>query len=570
MKARGSQAIFWAIAAIFGGGLVLPILIGLWQTILPAFGHMPAIGEAGFNLDAWRGLSNLPGIGTSLHLTLCVGLASTVLSLVFAVGFHASLVQPTTATRNLYRLIAPMLAAPHAAVAIGLAFLIAPSGWLFRILSPWATGLQLPPDLTIVHDPAGLSLIAGLVIKETPFLILVMASALNQIPHRQHLASAQALGYRQRVAWIAVVFPQIYPQIRLAIFAVLAFSLSVVDMSIILGPANPPPLAVQTLRWFSTPDVTMLLPASASSVLLALLVVASILLWWLLERVAIILGRQWIERGTRSVVIDRVLQAAGGIAGFLIIAGVLSLLTLVIWSLTWRWPFPAALPERWSVNLWLSASRDWGQALLTTVSLAASSSLASLVLAIALLEATDRTGRTRLPLPGFLIYLPLILPQASFMFGLHIAFLNAGLGGSLISVAWSHMVFVFPYVMLTLTDPWRALDPRYARTASALGRKPLAILLLIKLPILLRPLLTALAIGFAVSVAQYLPTLVIGEGRVETLTTEAVALSSGGDRRVIGVFASLQALLPLLLYGLALALPALVFARRKGLSGASA
>ena len=561
---------FWVIVAVAGGGLVLPILIGLWQTLLPAFGHLPAIGETGFNLDAWRRLSNLPGIGTSLSLTLFVGLASTLLALVLAAGFHASLHHSNIATRSLYKLIAPMLAAPHAAIAIGLAFLIAPSGWLFRILSPWATGLSVPPDMIIVHDTAGLSLIAGLVIKETPFLILVMASALNQIPHRQHLASAQALGYRQRVAWLTVIFPQLYPQIRLAIYAVLAFSLSVVDVSIILGPANPPPLAVQTLRWFSTPDVTMLLPAAASSVLLTILVAASIALWWLLEKLMIVLGRQWIERGSRSVIIDRALQVASRLAGFLIIAGVLSLLTLLVWSLTWRWPFPAALPDSWSLTIWREASSDWGQALATTFTLAASSSLASLLLAIALLEATERTGKTRLPLSSFLVYLPLILPQASFMFGLHIAFLNAGLGGSLISVAWSHMFFVFPYVMLTLTDPWRALDPRYARTALALGRRPLAILVTIKLPILLRPLLTALAIGFAVSVAQYLPTLVMGEGRVETLTTEAVALSSGGDRRVAGVFASLQALLPLVLYGLALALPAIIFARRKGLSGGSA
>ena len=40
------------------------------------------------------------------------------------------------------------------------------------------------------------------------------------------------------------------------------------------------------------------------------------------------------------------------------------------------------------------------------------------------------------------------------------------------------------------------------------------------------------------------PTLLIGGGRVETLTTEAVALSSGGNRRLIGAYAMLQLLLP--------------------------
>ena len=39
------------------------------------------------------------------------------------------------------------------------------------------------------------------------------------------------------------------------------------------------------------------------------------------------------------------------------------------------------------------------------------------------------------------------------------------------------------------------------------------------------------------SVGQYLPTLFAGNGRVATLTTEAVTLAAGADRRVIGVYA---------------------------------
>jgi putative thiamine transport system permease protein len=39
-----------------------------------------------------------------------------------------------------------------------------------------------------------------------------------------------------------------------------------------------------------------------------------------------------------------------------------------------------------------------------------------------------------------------------------------------------------------------------------------------------------------------------GAGRVATLTTDAVTLSSGADRRVAGVYAALQALLPLLAF----------------------
>ena len=81
--------------------------------------------------------------------------------------------------------------------------------------------------------------------------------------------------------------------------------------------------------------------------------------------------------------------------------------------------------------------------------------------------------------------------------------------------------------------------------------------------------MTAAAIGIAVSVAQYLPTLFMGAGRIATLTTEAVTLSSGSDRRVTGVYASLQAALPFAAYLLAFAVPAAIHRNRRDLTGAA-
>jgi putative thiamine transport system permease protein len=114
------------------------------------------------------------------------------------------------------------------------------------------------------------------------------------------------------------------------------------------------------------------------------------------------------------------------------------------------------------------------------------------------------------------------------------------------------LVFVLPYVFLALADGYRAFDPRYARAAASLGATPSRIFWAVKAPMLKGPILLAFALGFAVSVAQFLPTLFAGGGRFATLTTEALALAGGGDRRVIGVTAVLQSALPLALLALAL------------------
>jgi tetratricopeptide (TPR) repeat protein len=55
-------------------------------------------------------------------------------------------------------------------------------------------------------------------------------------------------------------------------------------------------------------------------------------------------------------------------------------------------------------------------------------------------------------------------------------------------------------------------------------------------------------------------------GRIATLTTEAVTLSSGADRRILGVYATLQALLPLGFYFAALVLPGIILRNRRGLA----
>ena len=137
-------------------------------------------------------------------------------------------------------------------------------------------------------------------------------------------------------------------------------------------------------------------------------------------------------------------------------------------------------------------------------------------------------GERRRRRATLLLYVPMLLPQIAFPFGIQVLLVGLGLDGGVFSVIWMHVVFSLPFVFLSLAEPYRRLDPRYERTALALGCPPDQVLLRVKLPMLLRPGLVALAVGFAVGVGQYLPTLIAG-ARVETLTNLAVGMSAGGD-----------------------------------------
>ena len=539
-----------AVPALTLAAFLAPVGAGLLGTLLPAFGFLPALGGTEIGLDPWRRLSSAPELLGALRLTLTSGLLASVASVAIVVTFCAA-AHGTRLFRALERLLAPLLAIPHAAVAIGLAFLLAPSGWLVRLLSPWATGWGVPPDLATVQDPLGLALTVGLVVKEAPYLLLMTLAASGQVEVRESLAIARSLGYGPLTAWLKAVLPRIYPQIRLPIYAVIAYGLSVVDMALLLAPATPPPLAPLLLRWFNDPDLAMRFCAAAGAILQLLIVVAAIATWRGVETLVARLGRIWIASGRRGGGGRAIRTLAGGVMLLLVALAVAALVANALWSVAERWRYPAALPTEWTLLRWRHHADELGALIWTTAALGAAAALCALGLTLGCLENEQRHGLHLSNRGLWLIYAPLLVPQMSFLFGLQVLLVAVGLDGSWIGLAWSHLLFVLPYVFLALADPFRRHDERYARSARCLGASANRVFWRIKLPMLRRSVLAAFAVGFAVSAAQYLPTLFAGAGRFATLTTEAVGLAAGADRRVIGLYALVQAILPLLPFLLA-------------------
>jgi putative thiamine transport system permease protein len=545
---------------------LLPVIAGLLGTLLPSFGYLPELGGRGFSLDPWRQLFAAPELPGALLASLVSGLGATLLSFLLAIAIAATL-HGTRLFARLRRLLAPLLAMPHAALALGFAFLIAPSGWLMRLTAWLAAGDGVPPAFSLLGDRWGLALMAGLVLKETPFLLLAIAAGLGQLPAEAMLATSRLLGYRPATAWLKTILPPLYRQLRLPIYAVLAFSLSVVDMAIILGPSTPPTLAVQLLRWFDAADLVSIFPAAAGAALQILLVGAAILLWHLGERAVGLLAANWLVGGRRGHLGTSARGFGSAIALGIIALSLIAILSLVIWSFSQSWRFPALLPRVWTFDNWMRPGLDILRPFLTSLWLAVAATAIALLLSLGCLENERRHGLHPTARALWLIYLPLLVPQISFLFGTQTLFAWLGIDASAIALVWSHLLFVLPYVFLMLADPWRALDERYIRTGLCLGAGRGRLFVAVMLPMLLRPILVASAVGFSVSIALYLPTLFAGSGRFDSLTIEAVAASAGGDRRIAGVFGFLQAALPLLAFAAALILPAIAFRHRRGMLG---
>ena len=87
-----------------------------------------------------------------------------------------------------------------------------------------------------------------------------------------------SLGYSRWQCLNWLLLPSVAPALAMAMLAIVAWSLSVVDVAIVLGPGNPPTLAVISWQWLTQGDADQQTKGALASLLLMLLLAAYVLL----------------------------------------------------------------------------------------------------------------------------------------------------------------------------------------------------------------------------------------------------------------------------------------------------
>ncbi|WP_413112006.1 ABC transporter permease [Thaumasiovibrio sp. DFM-14] len=523
---------------------LLPLLAGVLATIIPALGYYPALGHHNIHLAQWAKLFSEPGLLFSLTLSLKIGIVSTLLAVALTFTL-LSLLWQQRGWRIVSLYLAPALALPHVAFAIGLSFVLAPSGWFIRLLMPLLDGSE-PPLWMTINDPWGWSLIVMLIIKEVPFLLLMALGVLSQLEPERQLLMARSLGYDRIQAWWKVLVPQIYTKLRLPIAAVLVYGITVVDAAMIIGPQLPPPMAIRVFQWFQHSDLDHRLLACCGAILLTLSTLLVLGLWRMAERALLPLSKRVWLNARKRVHHPAVMLGAFALP-VLALLSVMTLIALIIWSLTQHWHFPRLMPATLSLQAWYHASNALKGPMFTALTLALSATLLATVATIIVLEYQQQRDRywpmvipcCALFIPGITLFtgLPMLLNQITH----HLPF---------IAVVWGHLLMAFPYVYLSLHGPYKAIDGRYITVARSLGASSFTVWWKIKRPLLQSAILSALAIGFSVSIVQYLPTLLMSGGRLATVTTEAVAITASYDRTSAAIYGLSQAAMPLTVFWL--------------------
>lgn len=510
----------------------------LWLVVVGFFVLPWALASTGLSAQLpWLGaeLWAYPGITQVIRQSLLVGITATIVSTLLAsLIMYAEHHRPS-------KLWALTFTAPHLAFTVAFLWLFTPFAWFDRVLPGTWGGLEQQSLLTLT---------VLLIIKETPFLVVLGRQQLVQLPYLQWLTQAQSLGASTWHSWWLVVFPAWLRAMRLLLIAVAVYSVGVVDIAFLAGPLNPPLAGPLLVNWQQQFDAaTELLAAQGLWLLIG---ITAVLIAWVYGQEALLRGICTWQLRRRAAHRSRLSSATANVfvaslRWLLFAASIASGLALLAMSFGQGWFYPAWLPSHWS---WQSAHDSFLRLLpqlLTTLVLALLSATLVVALLISVREWQRRHARE---LPDLVFIAALLLPQTALV----LAWLHARavpLTAVSEQVAWwltlyAHTWFAFAYAYLSYAPAERAVTQDHLLSGRSLGFSYWRSWWYFKRPALMPALAYAFLVGFLVSIAQYVPTLLLGQGYVSTLTTELVVLSSGAELQAPAVAAALLWLLALL------------------------
>ena len=208
-----------------------------------------------------------------------------------------------------------------------------------------------------------------------------------------------------------------------------------------------------------------------------------------------------------------------GITGLLAFL-VAPMVPLFIWSISFRWFYPNILPSEYSARAWeqvISPTNNViGAAWQTTL-------IALLVTVLSVLfgvPAGRALGLYNFPgkrIVEIMILAPIIVPGLAVVLGIDTMFIRYGLSGNIIGVSLVHLVPTLPYMTLVMSGVYANYDVDYELQARSLGAGRWATQRYVTLPAVFPGVVVGALFTFLISWSQYVLTLLIGDGQVETL-----------------------------------------------------
>jgi putative spermidine/putrescine transport system permease protein len=224
------------------------------------------------------------------------------------------------------------------------------------------------------------------------------------------------------------------------------------------------------------------------------------------------------------------------------------LVPVLLWSLADRWPYPAVLPTQWGTSGWASAwHQGAGAALLRSLAVAAVVTAVATPLGAA---AGRALAMHRVRWSGAVtvaLVLPVAVPPFAVVMGLSTVSLRWGVPGN-VALVLVLVTAAIPYTTFVMRSAYASYDVGFEEEARTLGASPLLVLRRVHLPLVLPALAVAGFLAFLTAWSDYVVTLLLGAGRLVTLSQLIGSTAAGsGNEPTVAALSVLTVLPPVLL-----------------------
>ncbi len=257
------------LVVLFAGGFVFGVL--------QSFGFFSVIEGAHqkISFDAYRSAFASADVRAGILLTFRVAFLSTFLSAAIALMISLMISRMKRFQSAMIALVQFNIPIPHVVAATGILLTFSQSGIISRILNHFGITHAAGGFPIVTNDHFGYGIILSYIWKETPFLCVLILSALRG-PVTQLDETAKTLGASYYFRLKKVILPYISPAILSGTIIVFAFSFGSYEVPYILGQPYPSTLSVVAYDFYTNRDlafrpISMAL-ATITSIVIGLLV----------------------------------------------------------------------------------------------------------------------------------------------------------------------------------------------------------------------------------------------------------------------------------------------------------
>ena len=213
------------------------ITAGLLLTLLQSFGYLVPLRSAGTGGAYLQVLGNIH-IWQSLGFSLYVAFTTAALSTLS--GFSIALLfwQLPTRWQRITAVYKILLILPHISVAYIAILLFSRTGLVSAVLFQLGFINDFKAFPSLIFDNRGFGIILGYLMKEIPFVVLMIGASLQKIPY-QMIQTARMLGGKKLYITRRIIIPSCLNSLLSSFVILFLYSFGGFEMPFILGGSKP-------------------------------------------------------------------------------------------------------------------------------------------------------------------------------------------------------------------------------------------------------------------------------------------------------------------------------------------